>query len=87
MAAVKPGKTKISDEVAQLYLSDLEASCPVPRHNLRGFERIHLTPGESRQLRFELSPRNLSLIDERGQRILEPGRFRATIGGSQPDAR
>jgi len=86
-ATVTNEGSRASDEVAQLYLSDLEASCPVPRHNLRGFERIHLTPGESRQLRFELSPRDLSLIDERGQRILEPGRFRATIGGSQPDAR
>ena len=79
--------TCASDEVVQLYLSDLEASCARPCHSLRGFARIHLAPGESREVQFELSSRDLSLIDERGRRVLEPGRFRASIGGSQPDAR
>lgn len=76
-----------SDEVVQVYLTDLEASCAVPHHSLRGFERIHLEPGQHRQLAFDLGPRDLSLVDDRGQRALEPGRFRASIGGSQPDAR
>lgn len=76
-----------SDEVVQLYVTDLEASCRVPQRDLRGFERIHLRPGESRQVHFELTPKALSLIDEAGERVLEPGGFRVTLGGSQPDAR
>ncbi len=76
-----------SDEVVQLYLKDLEASCRVPRHELRGFRRIHLTPGASQRVTFSLGPRDLSLIDEEGKRILEPGRFRVSVGGSQPDPR
>jgi beta-glucosidase len=36
---------------------------------------------------FSLTPRDLSLIDDRGRRVLEPGRFLVWIGGSQPDAR
>jgi beta-glucosidase len=78
---------RTSDEVVELYVKDLEASCTVPEHELRGFERITLAPGESRTVRFELDARALSLIDEQGRRILEPGKFRLSIGGSQPDAR
>ncbi len=86
-ATLKNVGARESDEVAQLYVKDLEASVAVPHHNLRGFQRVRLGAGEARRIRFQLSPRDLSLIDERGQRVLEPGRFRATIGGSQPDAR
>jgi beta-glucosidase len=78
---------RAGDEVVELYVKDLEASSVVPRHSLRGFARLTLQPGESRRVAFELTPRDLSLIDERGSRVLEPGRFRATIGGCQPDPR
>ena len=84
---VKNTGDRAGDEVVQLYLADLEALCPVPHHSLRGFARLHLLPGESRRISFDLSPRDLSLIDERGHRVLEPGRFRVTVGGSQPDPR
>jgi beta-glucosidase len=86
-ATVTNAGSRTGDEVVQLYLKDLEASCTVPHHDLRGFERITLAPGESRTVTFELDARALSLIDERGKRVLEPGRFRLTVGGSQPDAR
>ncbi len=76
-----------SDEVVQLYVKDLEASCSVPQHDLRGFRRIHLAPGAEQRVEFQLTPRDLSLIDDAGRRVLEPGRFRVTVGGSQPDAR
>jgi beta-glucosidase len=84
---VKNTGSRPGDEVVQLYLSDLEATCRVPRHSLRGFARVYLLPDEARRVSFELSPRDLSLIDERGRRVLEPGRFRVSVGGSQPDPR
>jgi len=77
----------VADEVVQLYLTDLEASCAVPHHSLRGVARVALAPAESRQVTFELGARDLSLIDDLGHRVLEPGRFRVFVGGSQPDAR
>jgi beta-glucosidase len=86
-ATVKNTGNQPGDEVVQLYLADLQASCRVPHHSLRGFARVHLLPGEARRISFELSPRDLSLIDERGHRVLEPGRFRVSVGGSQPDPR
>ncbi|MFZ5893442.1 MAG: glycoside hydrolase family 3 C-terminal domain-containing protein [Myxococcota bacterium] len=76
-----------SEEVTQLYVKDLEASVVVPHHSLRGFQRYRLEPGASRELTFTLTPRDLSLIDEQGRRQLEPGSFRISVGGSQPDAR
>jgi beta-glucosidase len=86
-ATVENAGTRTSDEVVELYVKDLEASTVVPHHELRGFERITLAPGESRRVSFTLAPKDLALIDDRGQRVLEPGRFRITLGGSQPDAR
>ncbi len=72
------------DEVVQLYLSDLEASAPVPIRQLCGFERIHLTAGESREVTFEIAPEQFSLIDHAGRRVIEPGAFRIAVGGRQP---
>jgi beta-glucosidase len=76
-----------ADEVVQLYVKDLEASCLVPVHDLRGFQRVRLGPGEAQTITFDLAPRDLMMVNDRGERVLEPGRFRATIGGSQPDPR
>jgi len=86
-ATVENVGTVSSDEVVQLYVKDLEASCAVPVHDLRGFTRIRLGPGEAQTITFDLTARDLMLVNDRGQRVLEPGRFRAFIGGSQPDAR
>jgi beta-glucosidase len=79
--------TRMGDEVVQLYVEDLESSCVVPHRDLRGFERITLGPGESRRVSFRLAARDLSLIDLQGRRVVEPGRFRISVGGSQPEAR
>lgn len=78
---------RASDEVAQLYVRDLEASSVVPHHELRGVARVHLAPGESRRLSFTLDAAALSLIDDSGARWLEPGAFLVFVGGSQPDPR
>jgi beta-glucosidase len=78
---------RASDEVVQLYVKDLESSVPGPHHELRGVERAHLASGASKRVTFKLSAKSLSLIDETGRRLLEPGDFRIFIGGSQPDAR
>lgn len=76
-----------SDEVVELYLKDLEASVRVPNCQLAGFRRIHLKPGESAEVRFLVTARQMALIDGDGKCVLEPGTFRVFVGGSQPDAR
>jgi beta-glucosidase len=77
----------LGDEVVQLYLKCLDAPFVVPHHQLRGFERIPLAPGERRRMAFLLTIRDLSQIDERGARVFQPGRYRVSVGGSQPDER
>ncbi len=75
------------EEVAQLYVSDLEASVAVPRWSLKGFKRFRLEAGERQSIELELTSRLLALIDDDGRCILEPGLFRIYLGGSQPDGR
>lgn len=71
------------DEVVELYVRHVKASVPVPIRSLAGFNRIHLEPKESKQVSFTLSPRQLSVIDDQGKRIVEPGDFQVEVGGKQ----
>jgi len=75
------------DEVVQLYLTDEKASTPRPIVQLEGFNRIHLQPGETKTVEFELTPRQFSMIDEDEKRVIEPGDFTVYVGGGQPGAK
>lgn len=86
-AVVKNVGGRESDEVVQLYLKDVEASVDVPKWSLRGAKKVTLKPGEQTEVQFTLTHRQLALIDNNGNAVLEPGRFEIYIGGSQPDAR
>ena len=77
------GKVK-SDEVAQMYISDLEASVIVPNFQLIKTKRITLEPGESMDLEFELTPKDFEIVKEDGKRTIETGEFKVYIGGSSP---
>ncbi len=72
------------EEVVQLYLTDLEASAPVPIRSLVGLQRVFLQSGEQRRLSFVLTTRQLSLIDEQAERVVQPGLFEVSVGGKQP---
>jgi beta-glucosidase len=71
------------EEVVQLYLTDSQASAPVPIRALVGFDRISLRAGEKRTVTFTVAPRQMSLIDDSGKRVIEPGDFSVSIGGGQ----
>jgi beta-glucosidase len=51
---------------------------------LRGFQRVHLEPGASREVKFELKPRDLSIVTEAGEPEVPAGEFTMSIGGGQP---
>lgn len=74
-------------EIVQLYTKDIEASVAVPHWQLRGIQKIFMLPGEEKTLLFVLTPRDFSLIDQAGKRIVEPGVFEIYVGGCQPDNR
>ena len=76
---------RAGDEVVQLYVRDVEASVPVPRHHLEGVRRIHLQPGEKQTVSFELRPEQLAAYDDEGRPFVEPGEFAISVGGGQPD--
>lgn len=76
-----------AEEVAQIYLTDEEASVLVPQHKLVSFERVALKPGESATIPFTIIPEMMMLVNEEGKSVLEPGSFRVQIGGCSPGAR
>ena len=72
------------DEVAQLYLSFPNVP-GAPLRALRGFKRVHLNPGESKRVRFELKDRDLSMVSDAGEPIVADGAYTLSIGGGQPN--
>ena len=71
------------DEAVQVYLQFPKVP-GAPLKALRGFARIRLEPGESRQIHFELKDRDLSMVTEEGDPIIAQGDYTISIGGGQP---
>lgn len=86
-AQIRNGGACAGEEVVQLYLRDEVASVPRPVKELKGFKRIHLAPGESRMVVFELPLDLLGFYDETMQRVVEPGTIQVMIGSSSQDLR
>ena len=75
------------DEVVQLYIDDCLSSVVTPVKELKGFERITLSPGQKEKVGFTLTPYDLSLLDRHLQRVVEPGTFEVMVGASSEDIR
>lgn len=73
------------DEVVQLYIRDLLSTVARPVLELKGFQRIHLRAGESKKVSFTITPAMLQMLDEKMNRVVEPGDFRIMIGASSRD--
>ncbi len=71
------------DEVAELYI-EYPALAGAPIRALKGFERIRVAPGEKKQVHFTLDPRDLSIVNEKGERVIAPGTYTLFVGGGQP---
>lgn len=84
---VKNAGNVAGDEVVQLYLRDELASVARPLRELKAFRRIHLQPGESQTVSFEIDPEMLSMYDRDMNKVVEPGDFRIMIGASSKDIR
>jgi beta-glucosidase len=78
---------RASDEVVQLYIHDLVSSVTRPVQELKGFQRVHLKPGESRRVDFSLGPAELGFYDVNMKWVVEPGRFEIMVGGSSTDVK
>ncbi len=78
---------RAGDEVGQRYLRDMLASVARPVMMLCGFTRVHLAPGESKEIAYTPGSDALQLLDDRMRRAVEPGRFRVLVGTSSKDIR
>ncbi|TRX16379.1 glycoside hydrolase family 3 C-terminal domain-containing protein [Flavobacterium franklandianum] len=73
------------DEVVQLYISFPNSNIKTPIRALKGFQRISLKKGESKNVQFVLNPEDLSIISESGKAILPLGNFNISVGGGQTE--
>lgn len=71
-----------AEEVVQLYVRDPVASVTRPLRELKGLSRVHLAPGESREVRFALTERELEFVGRDMKYVVEPGTFQVFVGGS-----
>ncbi|GHT46591.1 beta-glucosidase [Bacteroidia bacterium] len=77
------GKTA-GDEVAQLYVTDMYASVKTRVMELKDFARVSLKPGETKEVSFTLTPYDISLLNDKMDRVVEPGDFKIMVGGKSP---
>ena len=71
------------EEVAELYL-EFPSVPGAPLRALRGFQRLHLSPGETQHVTCTLKARDLSMVNEKGEHVVAPGEYNVFIGGAQP---
>jgi beta-glucosidase len=74
------------DEVPQLYIHQRVSSVTRPVLELRGFQRVHLRPGEKATVSFTLTPKSLALWNEDMKPVVEPGIFDILVGTSSTQA-
>ena len=73
-------------EIAQMYINDCVSSVARPVKELKGFERVALKAGESRDVTFDITPDKLSFYDIDMKKTVEQGEFEVMVGGSSEDA-
>ena len=86
-ATLKNTGSVASDEVVQLYVSQLKSRYKQPVYSLKGFKRVTLDKNGSIKVSFEITPEMYMGFDEDGKQTFEPGTYKFYIGGSTPSAR
>jgi beta-glucosidase len=80
---VKNTSSRAGDEVVELYIT-FPKLAGAPLHALRGFTRVHLDAGGQQRVKLTLQPRDLSYVNEAGDRFVGAGDYLITVGGGQP---
>jgi len=75
------------DEVVQLYIKDMISSVARPVKELKGFQRVHVKKGMSKQISFDLDYLAFLMLDKNLNSLVEPGEFKIMIGSSSQDIR
>jgi len=82
LSVTNSGKYR-AEEVVQLYITHTGVNY-APLSALKGFQRVSLSPGESRKIVFHISPDLLRLVDEKGNSEFLPGPANIIVGGCSP---
>ncbi len=82
-ADVRNVSTREGEEVAELYLS-FPKSPAAPIRALRAFTRVSTAAGETKHVSFTLDARDLSEVEENGDRVVAKGAYHVSVGGGQP---
>ena len=82
---VKNTGNRDADEIVQLYIRDMVSSISRPVKELKGFQRIHLAVGESKEVSFEITPDMLKFYNADLKHIIEPGDFQIMIGANSKE--
>ena len=82
---VKNTGNRDADEIVQLYIRDMVASISRPIKELKGFKRIHLAAGESKEISFEITPDMLKFYNIELKHVIEPGDFQIMIGANSKE--
>lgn len=82
---VKNTGDRDGDEVVQLYINDIYSSTTTPEKTLKGFKRVNIKKGETKNLEFTLTEDELSLWNREMKRVVEPGDFEVMVGGNSTD--
>lgn len=82
---VKNIGSRDGDEVVQLYIKDVYSSTTTPEKTLKGFKRLNVKKGETKNVEFILTPDELSLWNREMKRVVEPGDFEVMVGGNSTD--
>lgn len=73
------------DEIPQLYIHEKVTDVTSYEKQLRGFERVHLNPGETKTISFTLTPDDLAIWNRDMHFVVEPGVFEVMVGASSED--
>lgn len=84
---VKNNGSRDADEIVQLYIRDMVASISRPVKELKGFQRIHLAVGESKEVNFDITPDMLKFYNADLKHVIEPGDFQIMIGTNSKDVK
>ena len=86
--SVKNTGAREGQEVVQLYISDKKSSLPRPVKELKGFQKVKLAPGETKEVTFTIDKEALSFFDDTQHAwVAEPGKFEAVIAASAADVK
>ena len=79
--------SRAGTEIVQLYVRDLVGSVTRPVKELKGFERVELAPGQSREVTFTIRSADLAFYTAQGRWEAEPGAFKVFVGSNSRDVK